>query len=1188
MKKLLFTGMFAFLILFLCCCGKHEHTYTETLVDPTCESEGFTLLTCSGCSETEKTNIKEKLGHNMKIKVVYPSRENGGYTVHTCSRCDYNYTENYTDPVDFSTGLAYKMYSGKYYVVGIGSCKDKDIVIPSVSEQGYEVYGIKSNAFRQSFIASVQIEDGVKLIEKEAFSGCKGLKSISYPDKADINTPQFSYITNTNLESIVMPVKTNFTEYFYNGTIPQALKDITVSGAMCENAFSMCLDIKSVTISENITKIPDGAFYCCSSLETVVLHNGITEIGNAAFSVCTSILSFDIPSSVTKIGRFAFSASGICEITLPQNVIFTEEDEGIFRYCLDLTKVNFECDPEVIPPFMFEGCEFLSDIVIPEGVKKIGNGAFKNCKCIFSFSIPSSVESIGGEAFYASGIKNAVLTESLREMGSKAFYSCVHMNEIDLSRTSLTSLKEMTFAYCNAKSIKLPENLIFIGEKAFFYFEISEAFTLPNTVTHIGKSAFSHAYIKELSCPGAVIIEDFAFEFSSIEKVSLKNGSVIGDSAFWGCQMLSQVILPDDIKEIKNSAFMGCTALEEISLPQSIEIIADGAFRECTALKNIVIPENLKKLGNNAFCLCTSLESVTFEGAQAEIGEFAFGGCTALKNAVLPSLLLEIPDGCFSECAIASIEIPETVTSIGFEAFHRCNQLKTVKIPTAVMYLKGKAFFGCTSLESADLSNASVTISESCFENCEALSKLENCENIVDFYYNSFMNTLLMDVTDGMSVIFGILVHVDPTVTTVTIPDTVTRIDGKAFAQCNNLEELIIPNKVIVDKRAFINCTALRRIVFPNDLEVLSAETFASLYHAEEIVFGSEIKIIEENAFEYIKKTCVFTFNGTKEQWQAISGDKDLLGGYRVICNDGVLEGILEYVKTDDLYITLSTDGILTVSGTGNTFSEYPFSNYDHLIKKLVIEEGVTAIPEGINRVIKKCTSLSDVVLPSTLTSFSPEPFRSTEWYKQFHKSPENALIIGTQLLMVSKSAEGNYSVPHGITVIGNYAFCECSKIVGVDIPSTVTEIRPFAFNYCGIKELIIPESVKKIDSLASSCPDLSKIVLQGVTDIGTGIASYCENLTLVIINEGVTSLPINTVYECSNNTIIILPTTIDKVDYSAFWSVKGFIACPNKKIADLVGYRNSALPYVYSETEPTESGLWWHYDENGIPVIYT
>ena len=130
----------------------------------------------------------------------------------------------------------------------------------------------------------------------------------------------------------------------------------------------------------------------------------------------------------------------------------------------------------------------------------------------------------------------------------------------------------------------------------------------------------------------------------------------IGGTAFYGCNSLTSITIPDSVTSIGSNAFRGCSSLSNITIPISVTSIGDYTFYGCSKLTSIIIPDSVTSIGDNAFDNCSSLTSVTVGNGVTSIGYYAFGFCFKLT----------------------SVTIGKEVTSIGNYAFHRCNSLTTL------------------------------------------------------------------------------------------------------------------------------------------------------------------------------------------------------------------------------------------------------------------------------------------------------------------------------------------------------------------------------------------------------------------------------------------------------------------------------------------------------------------------------
>ena len=254
-----------------------------------------------------------------------------------------------------------------------------------------------------------------------------------------------------------------------------------------------------------------------------------------------------------------------------------------------------------------------------------------------------------------------------------------------------------------------------IGNGAFGWCKSLTGVTIPDSVTSIGGSAF--------------------YGCTSLTSVTIPDSvTSIGGSAFGNCKSLTNMTIPDSVTLIGNGAFLGCTSLTSVTIPDSVTSIGEQAFSECTSLTSVTIPDSVTSIGEQAFSECTSLTSVTIPDSVTSIGEQAFSECTSLTSVTIPDSVTSIGDGAFASCTsltgiwvaegnndyssdasgvlfnkdkitlvqcpgtFREYTIPDSVTSIGEQAFMGCSSLTSVTIPDSVTSIGAWAFRDCTSL----------------------------------------------------------------------------------------------------------------------------------------------------------------------------------------------------------------------------------------------------------------------------------------------------------------------------------------------------------------------------------------------------------------------------------------------------------------------------------------------------------
>ena len=169
----------------------------------------------------------------------------------------------------------------------------------------------------------------------------------------------------------------------------------------------------------------------------------------------------------------------------------------------------------------------------------------------------------------------------------------------------------------------------------------------------------------------------------------------------YGGDVLKKVVLPEGLKTIGIGAFNKCKTLEGINLPDTLTKIEDEAFLGCKALTTITIPAKLKTIGGSAFCGCP-LSTITFtDGSKlTEIGEGAFKG-VAIQTLIIPKGVKKLGSWAFAECKnLKTVVLPEGIEIFEkYEVFGGCEDLESINIPASLTNLGYKAFKGCTALK---------------------------------------------------------------------------------------------------------------------------------------------------------------------------------------------------------------------------------------------------------------------------------------------------------------------------------------------------------------------------------------------------------------------------------------------------------------------------------------------------------
>ena len=413
-------------------------------------------------------------------------------------------------------------------------------------------------------------------------------------------------------------------------------------------------NLRSVSIPSSVKKIGDGAFMWCGKLTVIDIPGSVKEMGDNVFSECRSLRKVVIPGSVKRIGNNMFEdCTGLREVVIPDGV------EGIgydaFSGCTSLRTVDIPDSVEGIGQGAFKSCSLLEDIRLPAGMAQHLTEEEKQRRRFAYLTIPSP--KVSWYLFAdCTGLKKVTLPDGIETIGMEAFRNCVNLSELNL-----------------------PDSVVSIGERAFFGCRSLPPLTLGKRLQRIAGGAFTGT-----RCVLTVPDDHPAFRFEDgilfskdgselISCVSPPDGpcviapgvKIIRDFAFWGCDGITEIRLPDGLEEIGMVAFLGCTGLKRLELPDSLLKIQSAAFSGCKGLTGtLAIPPNVTLIGDGAFANCSGLTGLTIPPSVETIPSGTFEGCSNLKHVTFPDSLKTIEDGAFFGCKSLDRETVERLNAV--------------------------------------------------------------------------------------------------------------------------------------------------------------------------------------------------------------------------------------------------------------------------------------------------------------------------------------------------------------------------------------------------------------------------------------------------------------------------------------------------------------------------------------------
>ena len=272
---------------------------------------------------------------------------------------------------------------------------------------------------------------------------------------------------------------------------------------------------------------------------------------------------------------------------------------------------------------------------------------------------------------------------------------------------------------------------LFIGEKPNITPVMNEDFSTEKTKEEL-KEAFIDEWGVKYSKDGRKLLE-VPGELSGA--YSVKEGTrIICDCAFFGCDSLSEIVIPSSVTSIGKDAFSRCDSLSEIVIPSSVTSIGDHAFFGCDSLSEIVIPSSVTSIGDYAFSGCSSLKYISIPKSVIGLNGNPFVKWKGKLECLSPNFVYE-DDILFNKDKsriisfrnqnIESYVIPSSVTSIGDWAFSYCDSLSEIVIPSSVTSIGDWAFSNCDSLSEIVIPSSVTSIGDSAFTNCKFQDNLK-------------------------------------------------------------------------------------------------------------------------------------------------------------------------------------------------------------------------------------------------------------------------------------------------------------------------------------------------------------------------------------------------------------------------------------------------------------------------------
>ncbi len=1010
----------------------------------------------------------------------------------------------------------------------------------------------------------------------------KGTVGASESDDSTPNNNQIFYST-TDGKPISLPETRAALEAF-NGV------------KLVSNTYDSSVSRGILTFNSNVDYIGFNAFNGLSNLRVIELPEGIETIEVNSFTGCNNLWNFlggnDYAAKVSDNHQFLSSRNCLISCAPAHSE----------------TTLTIPNTIEVIGDYAISGCMNLTTIHLPETISSIGSKGIRDCsdlRDIYCYAVNPPAASSDMFADLPTDLKIYVPNSALN-------------------------------AYKEADGWRYYSDRIFADPSTLTNNKIYYTSTDSKIVTPYSSSAFNGNITSNTYSNGSGVIT-FDTDITTF-----------GVEAFKNCTTLKTIQIPNGVETIGTKAFYGCTALQNVSIPSSVITIDNSAFYGCSSLTSIAIPESVTSIGTSAFISCTNLTRLDITSLEAWCnivlnetssnplyksgGDIYLNG-VLLTDVVIPQSITEIKYATFYKAkAITSVTLSNNTTTIGSYAFYGCSSLTSVTIPNGVTSIGSYAFYGCSSLTSIAIPESVTSIDTSAFSSCTNLTRvditsLEAWCNIAfggtlsnplyasggDIYLNGVLLTDVVIPQSVTEVKFAAFYNAR-SITSVTLSNNTTTIGSYAFRYCTALTSVIIPESVTsIGNYCFNGCTALTNVyckpttpptlggtyTFGNNatdrkiyVPAAAVDAYKSATNWSEYASAIEAdNSIPNNEIWYTSTDGNIVTPYDAMDFGANIVSNTYSNGKGVITFDGKVTKIGDYAFYQYGNPTLSS---LRMPDSVTAIGYYSFSNCENLTS-ITLSNSLTYIGYAFSY-----SGITEITIPDSVTYVADHLFSFCDdlkaIYGKFASTDNRCLVVDGVLNSFAPSGLTSYSIPSGITTIGNYAFYDCKNLTSVTIPSSVTAIGHSAFGYTSLSSVTLPSNLQSIGEDAFRYCNITTInIPSSVTTIEGNPFAYCTKLatfsgqyatsdnnaliynniltsvasdvTQYTVPEAVKTLGVSSFSNCKSLTSVTIPANVTEI------RSHGFSNCPNL-----------AAVHCLSTTPPTANKQnWdaWHCFDN-------
>ena len=370
-------------------------------------------------------------------------------------------------------------------------------------------------------------------------------------------------------------------------------------------------------------------------IKKVVIGAGITYVGSNLFYDCSNLTELTLPNTVQAIGIEAFSCTRLRDVVIPDSV--TTIYDGAFRYCYEMETLSLGSGVTSIGPAAFERSTAKVTLSSKNTAFSLQNNVLFDrnkttlVQCfngdVATYTVPSTVKELGDYSFAGlDRLETVIIPNGVTRLGEGIFENCKALVKVDIP-ASVTEIGSEAFAFSGKARVSVAAgNTAYCSRNGALFTKNMD------TLLH-GGAATGHYTVPN----GVVSIENGAFAEAAITGITFPSSlKYVGRIAFFGCTELTSLTIPSTVQALDGQAFAYCEKLTSVTIENGLQTLPYLVFQECRALETVVIPKSVTGIHNEAFLNCSALKTVVYSGTKAEWDKIEIGdGNEALTKAAL-------------------------------------------------------------------------------------------------------------------------------------------------------------------------------------------------------------------------------------------------------------------------------------------------------------------------------------------------------------------------------------------------------------------------------------------------------------------------------------------------------------------------------------------------------------------------